>query len=205
MDCAQGLPKWLSKTSTYHAGDRRDRDLTPASGRSPGGEMATHSSVLAWKIPWTEELGGLQSTLSLFSCQFVSTSFATLWTAAHQAPLSKRFPRHYPGNSGVVCHFLLQGVFSTQGLNPSQNLHCRQILYHWVTKEVPKEKKSGFAVLCLSSCTSFDSTCEFLGTIKCSAQGTSLVVQWLPIHLAMQETQVRSLVVELRSHMPVSS
>ena len=23
--------------------------------------MATHSSILAWKIPWTEELGGLQS------------------------------------------------------------------------------------------------------------------------------------------------
>ena len=25
-------------------------------------EMATHSSVLAWRIPWTEKLGGLQST-----------------------------------------------------------------------------------------------------------------------------------------------
>ena len=25
-------------------------------------EMATHSSTLAWKIPWTEELGRLQST-----------------------------------------------------------------------------------------------------------------------------------------------
>ena len=24
--------------------------------------MATHSSVLAWRIPWTEEPGGLQST-----------------------------------------------------------------------------------------------------------------------------------------------
>ena len=24
-------------------------------------EMATHSSILVWKIPWTEELGGLQS------------------------------------------------------------------------------------------------------------------------------------------------
>ena len=24
-------------------------------------EMATHSSILAWKIPWTEELRGLQS------------------------------------------------------------------------------------------------------------------------------------------------
>ena len=28
-------------------------------------EMATHSSVLAWKIPWTEEPGGLQSMGSL--------------------------------------------------------------------------------------------------------------------------------------------
>ena len=24
-------------------------------------DMATHSSILAWKIPWTEEAGGLQS------------------------------------------------------------------------------------------------------------------------------------------------
>ena len=31
----------------------------PGSGRSPG---ATHSSILAWRIPWTEEPGGLQST-----------------------------------------------------------------------------------------------------------------------------------------------
>ena len=25
-------------------------------------EMAIHSSILAWRIPWTEDLGGLQST-----------------------------------------------------------------------------------------------------------------------------------------------
>ena len=25
-------------------------------------EMATHSSILAWEIPWTQESGGLQST-----------------------------------------------------------------------------------------------------------------------------------------------
>ena len=30
-------------------------------------EMATHSSTLAWKIPWTEKLGRLQSTGSLES------------------------------------------------------------------------------------------------------------------------------------------
>ena len=31
------------------------------SGRAPGKGMATHSSVLAWEIPWTEETGGLQN------------------------------------------------------------------------------------------------------------------------------------------------
>ena len=30
----------------------------------PEKEMATHSSTLAWKIPWTEELGRLQSMRS---------------------------------------------------------------------------------------------------------------------------------------------
>ena len=32
-------------------------------GEDPlGKEMATHSSIHAWKIPWTEEPAGLQST-----------------------------------------------------------------------------------------------------------------------------------------------
>ena len=30
-------------------------------------EMETHSSILAWEIPWTEEPGGLQSMGSLKS------------------------------------------------------------------------------------------------------------------------------------------
>ena len=38
-------------------------------------------------------------------------------------------PWDSPGkNTGVGCHFLLQGIFPTQGLNPGL-LHCRQILY----------------------------------------------------------------------------
>ena len=28
----------------------------------PGKKKATHSNILAWRIPWTEEPGGLQST-----------------------------------------------------------------------------------------------------------------------------------------------
>ena len=42
-----------------------DVGLIPRSGRSPGGEdMATDSSILAWRIPWTEEPGELQSMQS---------------------------------------------------------------------------------------------------------------------------------------------
>ena len=44
------------------AGDARDTVLIPGLGVSPGGgKMAIESSILAWKIPWTEELGGLLS------------------------------------------------------------------------------------------------------------------------------------------------
>jgi len=32
--------------------------------RSPGGGRATHSSILAWRIPWTEEPGRLPSITS---------------------------------------------------------------------------------------------------------------------------------------------
>ena len=37
--------------------DARVTGLIPGSGRSRGKEMATHSSILAWEIPWTEEPG----------------------------------------------------------------------------------------------------------------------------------------------------
>ena len=36
-------------------------DLIPGSGRSLEKEMATHSRILVWKIPWTEKPGELQS------------------------------------------------------------------------------------------------------------------------------------------------
>ena len=39
-------------------------------------EMATHSSILAWEIPWTEEPGGLQSMGS----QRVTLAWRILWT-----------------------------------------------------------------------------------------------------------------------------
>ena len=38
-----------------------DACLIPGSGRSPEKEISTHSSILAWEIPWTEKPGRLQS------------------------------------------------------------------------------------------------------------------------------------------------
>ena len=37
------------------------RSLGREDARDPEKEMATHSSILAWEVPWTEEPGGLQS------------------------------------------------------------------------------------------------------------------------------------------------
>ena len=39
----------------------RDPGSISGLGRSLEKEMATHSSILAWRIPWIEEPGGLQS------------------------------------------------------------------------------------------------------------------------------------------------
>ena len=55
-------------------------------------------------------------------------------------------PWNSPGkNTGVGCHALLQGIFPTQGSNPSLP-HCRCILYHlnhqrsiWKTKQTPSQ------------------------------------------------------------------
>ena len=53
-----------------------------------GGDMATHSSILAWKTPWT---------------------------VAYHAPRPWDFPGK---STEVGCHFLLQRIFPTQELNP---------------------------------------------------------------------------------------
>ena len=54
----QGFPGGSdSKESACNA---EDPGLMTGSGKSPGEGMATHSSIPAWRIPWTEERGLLQ-------------------------------------------------------------------------------------------------------------------------------------------------
>jgi len=46
-------------------------------------------------------------------------------------------PRDFPGkNTGVGCHFLLQGIFPTQGLNPYLLHH-----FHWQADSLPCQCK----------------------------------------------------------------
>ena len=62
-----GFPVGLvGKESAYNTGDLGQEDPLKK-------EMATHSSILAWKIAWTEEPGGLQS----MGWQRVGHDFAT--------------------------------------------------------------------------------------------------------------------------------
>ena len=57
--------------------------------------------------------------------------FVTPWTVTYQAPLSMGFTGK---STGVGCHFLLQGIFPTQGSNPGL-LHCRQMPYCLAIRE----------------------------------------------------------------------
>ena len=116
---------------------------------------ATHSSILALKIPWTSPWGPkeldtteqLSFSLSLsrpdcsgglaflwweFLCgnlnlqwlllvQFSSVAQSCLTLCDPTDKLARLLsPWDFPGNTtGVGCHFLLQGIFLTQGSNPS--------------------------------------------------------------------------------------
>ena len=65
-----------------------DSGLIPGSGRPLEKEMATHSSILAWRIPWTEYPGRLRSMWS--------QELDTTQQLNHQSP-----------HSGTICNFVL--------------------------------------------------------------------------------------------------
>ena len=89
-----GFPGAQVKESTAKVGDAGD----PLGQEDPlEEEMATHSSILACKIPWTQELGGLQSMGS----QRDTTERLSTHTGLH-SPSFQRAPR-------CVC---LLGLFS---------------------------------------------------------------------------------------------
>ena len=77
--------------------------------------MATHSSILAWRIPWTEEPGGLQSTGSQrvrhdsvnTASQSAKTKITELFLIALEIPLSLQImPGREQDKHAVVVRFI---------------------------------------------------------------------------------------------------
>ena len=70
-----------------------------------------------------------------FHCCLVAQLCLTLCDPMDSSPPDSFCPWDFPGkNTGMGCHFLLQGIFPIQGLNLSLLLG-RQILFHWDTWE----------------------------------------------------------------------
>ena len=136
----------VSKESTCHSKRCRRCRFNLWVREGPlGEEMETHSSMLAWGTPWTEEPGRLQSTGSQRVRYHWATEHAcarththVIWNInpyclAHACSVSKScltlfdpMDSSLPGSSvheishaWLGCHFLLQGIFPTQGLNPA--------------------------------------------------------------------------------------
>ena len=81
------------------------------------------------------ERESIQDGFRCCCCQSLSHVwlYATPWTVASRLLC----PWSFSGkNTGMGCHFPLQEIFLTQGLKPGF-LHCRQLLYHWDTREAP--------------------------------------------------------------------
>ena len=91
----------------------RDAGSTLSQEDAPEEETATHSSMLAWRIPWTEEPGGLQSTGS--QSQALPKQLSThhkggvnqakelrtkqIWTKEDNLGFGLDFPTHFGGGS----------------------------------------------------------------------------------------------------------
>ena len=61
----EGIHKWLSGKEFPCQGRRQEMQVPSLVGEDPlEKEMATHSSILAWGIPWAEEPATLQSMRS---------------------------------------------------------------------------------------------------------------------------------------------
>ena len=89
----------------------------------------------AW---WAAVYGVAQSRTRLKWLSIVSISRSLVSNSLRPhglKPARLLCPWDSPGkNTGVGCHFFLQGIFLTQGWSLCL-LHCRWVLYHWATRE----------------------------------------------------------------------
>ena len=102
-------------------------------------------------------------------------------------------------NPGASCHALLQGIFPTQGLNPSLP-HCRQILQHLSHQRGPKVSRHHSCLPrhpnTVSESVSTSVTCNSLQPMDCSPLGSSVpeifqsrILEWVDFPFSRVPTQ----------------
>ena len=103
----------MVKNLPANAGDLRDKFQSLGQEDLLEEKMATHSSVLAWRTPWTEEPGGLQSTGSQSQArpkqlsthhkggvnQAKELRTKQIWTKEDNLGFGLDFPTHFGGGS----------------------------------------------------------------------------------------------------------
>ena len=96
-----------------------------------------HSSVFVfYEIlnPWWFKVPRLHGILGYCYCLVARSCLTLFWPHGLRSAMLL-CPWDFPGkNTGVGCHFLIQGNFSTQRSNPCFQGY-RWILYHWITRE----------------------------------------------------------------------
>ena len=120
-----GFPDgWVGKESAYSTGDP---------GSIPGSEdplekgMATHSSILAWRTPWTEEPGRLQSTEEQRVRHHWGTNTFTFWylITSKEKPVSWQY-RNLE-NSDLIKHPKSSSILQQTSTGGSKRLVLRTI------------------------------------------------------------------------------
>ena len=90
--------------------------------------MATHSSTLAWKIPWTEEPGRLQSMGSLSPTRLSNFTFTFHFHALEKEmqPTPVFLPGESQGRGSLVgCHLWGHAESDTTEATQQQQQICR--------------------------------------------------------------------------------
>ena len=128
-----GLPWWLRRQK--HLPTMRETWVWSLDQEdSLEKEMATHSGTLAWKIPWMEELGGLQSMGSQRVGHYWATSLSLfLWLVSHCRGFSG-CRTQAPGHRGLVAPWRME----SSRIRDRTQVPCigRWVLNHWTTREV---------------------------------------------------------------------
>ena len=145
--------------------------------------MATHSSILAWRIPWTQEPGGPWS----MSCRESDTTEVT----KHARTYLYQCPSHFPQPRASFSLLLARpcGILvfhpGTEVVPPALEA---QSLNHWTTREA-------YIIVCTKSLQLCPNLCN---PVDCSPPGSSVhgvfqarILEWVAISSSRGSSQPR--------------